>query len=246
MLMKKITYKERAKFYDFECQKEKYVLDFLKDFKSTYNISQALCCPCGTGIYLEDFSMLFRKSIFADLEPEMILYLEQKIKLKKIKNIIGKICDINNINEIGTTVDAIFIFNQGIQFLDLDCFNSFLNLAQEITNYLVLDLFDFLNIGHLSYYNSSIEDNVFYFSKEFNIKSYNIKRYNSHIHEKNSILLKYKYTHNNNPIYESILQLYNYNYQIIKDIIHKNKYFKIIDVYMRKNGNYILTLKRNG
>ena len=116
--------------------------------------------------------------------------------------------------------------------------------SYSVTKYIVLELFDF-NLGKtLTYYDSKIEDNKFYFSKQFTFNDLNIKRYNKHIHYKTHIEFWYQYFNKDNLVFETNFKLYNYEYNMIKKIVDKSNKFVIQEKNEAENGTYIIVLKR--
>ena len=96
----------------------------------------------------------------------------------------------------------------------------------------------------LTYYDSKIEDNKFYFSKQFTFNDLNIKRYNKHIHYKTHIEFWYQYFNKDNLVFETNFKLYNYEYNMIKKIVDKSNKFVIQEKNEDENGTYIIILKR--
>lgn len=242
--MKKITYKERSKFYANEVKKDINDIELLKTIRNKYNVKSVIICPCASGVYLDECSKMFEKSYFIDAEKDMIDIVNDNILKNKIANI--KACTYNmiNINDLDINCDCIFALNQGIQYLDYAEFEEFLNNNYLVSNYVVFDLFNFNSDGTLSYYNSKIEDNKFYFSKNFMFRNKNIKRYNKHIHNGNYIDFYYQYFNEKNFLFETNFRLYNYEYKLIKEKIEKNNKFYIREKIERDNGTYIIVLKK--
>ena len=167
-----------------------------------------------------------------------------KSDLADIKNVKTYICDMKNINELKIECDCIFALDQGIQYLNYSNFKNFLENSYSVTKYIVLELFDF-NLGKtLTYYDSKIEDNKFYFSKQFTFNDLNIKRYNKHIHYKTHIEFWYQYFNKDNLVFETNFKLYNYEYNMIKKIVDKSNKFVIQEKNEAENGTYIIVLKR--
>ena len=153
-------------------------------------------------------------------------------------------CDMKNINELKIECDCIFALDQGIQYLNYSNFKNFLENSYSVTKYIVLELFDF-NLGKtLTYYDSKVEDNKFYFSKQFTFNDLNIKRYNKHIHYKTHIEFWYQYFNKDNLVFETNFKLYNYEYNMIKKIVDKSNKFVIQEKNEDENGTYIIVLKR--
>ena len=96
----------------------------------------------------------------------------------------------------------------------------------------------------LTYYDSKVEDNKFYFSKQFTFNDLNIKRYNKHIHHKTHIEFCYQYFNKDNLLFETNFKLYNYEYNMIKKIVDKSNKFVIQEKIEDENGTYIIVLKR--
>lgn len=244
--MKKITYKERSKFYASEVEKTSDELELLKAIKNKYNISSVIICPCASGVYLEECSMNFEISYFIDIEKNMIDIINNNIIKHKITNIKTNICNMMNLNELNIKCNCIFALRQGIQYLNYSEFEVFLNNAYFVTDYIVLELFDFNLNGLLTYYNSKIKDGYFYFSKNFEFENKNIKRYNKHVHNGSSVEFYYKYFDKNNLIFKTNFRLYNYKYELTKEIIEKNNKFNIQEKIKRSNGSYIIVLNKKG
>ena len=242
--MKKITYKERAKFYTQEVKKDYKKIKLLKSIKNKYNITSIALCPCASGEYLRECSEVFKESYFIDIEKSMIKVVNGQIKYQGIKNVKTYICDMKNINELKIKCDCIFVLNQGIQYLNYSSLKIFLENCYLVTKYIVLEVFDF-NFGKkLTYYESKVKDNIFYFSKQFKFNNLNIKRYNKHIHYKNHIKFWYQYFNKDNLLFETSFKLYNYEYNMLKKIVDKSNKFAIQDQIEVENGNYIIILKR--
>ncbi len=242
--MKKITYKERAAFYSREVKKDMKNIKLLKAIKSKYYINYAVLCPCASGLYLEDYSKLFKESYFIDIEKNMIDFINEQKKRRKIKNVKTYVQDMKDINKLKIKCDCIFVLEQGMQYLNYSEFKTFLNNSYLVSEYIVLDLFNFNYGKFLPYYDSKIEDNKFYFSKRFTFKGLNIKRYNKHIHHKNYIDFGYRYFDKDNFLFETNFRLYNYEYNLVEKIIEKSNKFLIQEKVEYDNGTYIIVLKR--
>jgi len=242
--MKKITYKERAAFYTQEVKTEPENIKLLNKIKNKYNINYATFCPCASGLYLKDFSRIFNESYFIDIEKNMINFIDERKIKNNIKNVKTYICDMKNINILKIKCDCIFVLDQGMQYLDYSEFKTFLDNSYLVSEYIVLDLFDFNSGKKLMYYDSKIEDNKFYFSKDFTFKELNIRRYNKHIHHKDYIMFCYRYYNRENLLYETNFRLYNYDYNQVKKIIEKSNKFLILEKIEHKNGAYTIILKR--
>ena len=242
--MKKITYKERATFYIQEVKKDYKKIKLLKAIKDKYDITSMALCPCASGVYLRECSEIFKESYFIDIEKTMINIINNQKEQQSIKNVKTYICDMKNINELKIECDCIFALDQGIQYLNYSNLKNFLENSYSITKYIVLELFDF-NLGKtLTYYDSKVEDNKFYFSKQFTFNDLNIKRYNKHIHYKTHIEFWYQYFNKDNLIFETNFKLYNYEYNMIKKIVDKSNKFVIQEKIEDENGTYIIVLKR--
>ncbi len=242
--MKRITYRERSKFYSKEVTKSLDDIILLSILKNNYNIDSAIICPCASGVYLDECSKLFKKSYFIDIEENMINIVNRSILKNKISNIKAINFNIININNLNIKSDCIFVLNQGIQYLNYSEFERFLNNIYFTVNYIVLHLFDFNSKGRLSYYNSNIKDNCFYFSKSFLFKGKQIKRYNKHIHDVNYTDFYYEYFYENKVIFKTNFRLYNYNYKWLEEMLKKNNKFYIQEKIMCENGSYVLVLNK--
>ena len=242
--MKKITYKERAMFYTQEVKKNYKNVKLLNIIKNKYNINYAVLCPCASGLYFEEFSKLFKQSYFIDIEKNMIDFIDEQNKAKHVKNIKTYICDIKDINKLKIKCDCIFVLDQGMQYLNYFEFKTFLDNSYLVSEYIVLDLFDFNSGKKLTYYDSEIEDNKFYFSKKFTFKKLDVQRYNKHIHHRNHIMFWYRYFDKDHLLYETNFRLYNYEYNWVKKIIEKSNKFSIQEKIEYKDGTYIVVLKR--
>lgn len=245
MKTKEITYEERSMFYDNEYVKKKYICLYLKYLANQYKFTSTICCPCGTGIYFEEFSNYFKSNYFIDINCEMIKKLLEKLKVNKFTNVIPLVYDMKKIKKLRISVDCFVSLDQGIQFLSIDEFKLFLKNIKETAEYIVLDLFDFNVDGKLEYYDSGFEDNIEYFSKKIKYNDKILKRYNVQHHKKDRIIIDYKYVIENNAIFTSQIQLFNYPYEVIKDVIVKGKIYKIVEMKKYNQGNYIILLKRS-
>lgn len=242
--MKKITYKERATFYKQEVKKDYKKIELLKEIKDKYDITSIALCPCASGVYLKECSENFQESHFIDIEKSMIKIINIQKEQLGLKNVKTYTCDMKNINELNISCDCIFSLDQGIQYLNYSDLKIFLENSYLVTKFVVLELFDF-NLGKsLTYYDSHVEDNKFYLSKQFTFNNLNIKRYNKHIHYKNHIVFLYQYFNKNNCLFETNFKLYNYEYKVIKKIVNKSKKFVIHEMKKSENGTYIIVLKR--
>ncbi len=243
--MRKISYKERANFYDYEITKEKNIIEDLQTYKEKINIKKIVYCPCGSGIYLEEISSLYDESLLFDLEENMIKYLNKKIKEKNIKNVKTKILNMLNIDDVKDNYDCIFVFNQGIQYLTLDEFNIFLKKSSKVSEYIILDLFDFSKKGKISYYDSNIKDNILYISKTFNIDKVIIERKNKHFHQEDGIKFEYYYYTDKILNKKTSFKLYYYSTENIEKIINNNNKYKIVELKENaEKGRYTVVLKR--
>ena len=242
--MRKITYKERAAFYIREVKKDYKKIKLLKVIKDKYDITSMVLCPCASGIYLKECSEIFKESYFIDIEKTMVNIINNQKELQSIKNVKTYTYDMKNISELKIECDCIFALDQGIQYLNYSNFKIFLENCYSVTKYVVLELFDF-NLGKsLTYYDSKVEDNKFYFSKQFMHNDLNIKRYNKHIHHKNYIEFWYQYFHKDNLLFETNFKLYNYEYNLIRKIVDRSNKFIIQEKIKNENGTYIIILKR--
>ena len=240
--MRKITYKERSKFYANEVTKSTDDVKLLIKIKDKYNINSGIICPCASGVYLCECSKMFKKSYFIDIEKSMIDIVNNNIIKHKIDNIKANVHNMVNINDLNIKCDCFFALNQGIQYLNYSEFEDFLNNMCLVVNYIVLDLFDFNLNGRLSYYNSKIKDDCFYFSKSFVFENKKIKRYNKHIHNGNYVDFYYQYFNKNALIFKTNFRLYNYKYELLKEIIEKNNKFYIQEKIIREDGSYIINI----
>lgn len=246
--MKKINYDERADFYDLEVPKDNKVVSFLEQISKTLNIKRVVDCPCASGIYILDFSNIFEFNYFVDIDNEMLNKVKEKINKYNISNVKTLNLNINNLDLLNEKSDCIIMLNQGLQYINIEEFQSFLNRLN--INYLVLDLFDFKKDGKLTYFNSNKKDN-YYLTRKFKIKDKNIKRYNKHRLIDNKIYFKYNYYINNNKEYTTEFELNNYELEKISNIIKNSKYelyrgygdydFKEIS---NNEGHYILILRK--
>lgn len=242
--MKKITYKERAAFYIQEVKKDYNKIKLLEAMKDKYGIDSMTLCPCASGIYLKECSEIFKESYFIDIEKAMINIINNKKEQQSIENVKTYICNMKNINELEIKCDCIFVLDQGMQYLNYSNFKIFLENSYLVAKYIILELFDF-NLGKsLTYYDSKVEDNKFYFSNQFTFKDLNIKRYNMHTHHKNHIEFWYQYFNKGNLLFETNFKLYNYEYNMIKKIVGKSNKFVIQEKTEAENGTYIVVLKR--
>lgn len=245
MKTKTITYKERSMFYDNEYSKEKYICLYLKYLAKKYKFTSSICCPCSTGIYFKEFSNHFKLNYFIDINSEMIKQLVEKLEINRFTNVIPLVYDMRKIKKLRIIVDCFISLNQGIQYLSIDEFKFFLRNIKETANYIVLDLFDFSMDGKLKYYDSSFNDNIEYFSKQIKYNDKTLKRYNVHHHKKDYVIIDYRYMIKNNVIFTSQIKLFNYPYEVVKNIIVKEKIYKIVEMKKYDQGNYIILLKRS-
>jgi len=245
--MKKITYKERSKFYSSEIEKNKYLFNFLIALKNRLKINSTVLIPCASGIYSDDFSKVFELNYFMDIEESMIEELKLNLSLNKIKNIYPLVKNMND--SLNIKVDAIFVLDQGIQFLNHKEFYNFLKIQMKFSKYIILDMYDFFsnNDDKLNYYNN--KENINY--KEF---IFNNKLYKREItYKKDSKGIKLFYNYNNDKhknIYNSNIYLYNYNLKQTINIINSIKKIKIKSIYKNylfepylNNNRYILILE---
>lgn len=239
--MKIITYNERSSFYNNEVRKSYRDICLLKDIKGKYGIGTSIFCPCASGIYLEEFSKLFSYSYFIDIEEKMVECVNKKLTAKNIDNVMAYVHNLIYLNQLNIESDCIFVLNQGIQYLNKKEFLMFLDNSYKITRYIVLSIFDFESNGYLSYYDSRIQDEVYYLSKMFKIKNTIYRRYNKHSHEKNCINITYKYFVNDGFKFKTNFKLYNYKYE---EIIKINQKYSIVDKKIYDNGECIIVLKR--
>ncbi len=246
--MKKVDYNERAYFYDLEVSKDNRIVNFLEQISKKINIEIVVNCPCASGIYILDFSNIFKYSYFIDIDNEMLNKVKDKINKYSISNVKTLNLNINNLDLLNGKNDCIIMLNQGLQYIDINEFQNLLNRLN--INYLILDLFDFKKEGQLTYFNSN-KDNDYYLTRKFKIKNKDIKRYNKHRLIDNKVYFKYNYYINNNKEYTTEFKLNNYEFEDIKNIIKNSKYelYKKYGDYNFKEissnkGHYILILKR--
>lgn len=244
MKIQGIDYSERSKFYDFEVGKEFIITQILEDISRKYNFKSTILCPCASGTYLKEFSDLFSKSYFFDIEKNMVDMVNNKISKNFISNVTAKIIDLNNINDCGINCDCIFLLNQGVQYLNIEQFTNFLIKSYQTSNYILLDIFDFELNGKLTYYDSEIKDDKLYLSKEFIYNHIKVQRFIKHVHEIDSIKFIYKYFINKSEKYNTSFKLYNYKIDVIKNIINNSSKYEIEEFFINENGRYIFMLKR--
>lgn len=246
--MKKINYDERADFYDLEVPKDNKIASFLEQISKKLNIERVVNCPCASGIYILEFSNIFKYSYFTDIDNEMLNKVKEKINGYSISNVKTLNLNINNLDSLNGKSDCIIMLNQGLQYININEFQSLLNRID--INYLILDLFDFKKDGELTYFNSNKKDN-YYLTREFKIKDKNVKRYNKHKLIDNKIYFKYDYYINNKKKYTTEFELNNYELEDISNII-KNSNYELYRIYSNydfkevsnKKGHYILILRR--
>ena len=246
--MKKINYDERADFYDLEAPKDNKIASFLEQISKKLNIERVVNCPCASGIYILEFSNIFKYSYFTDIDNEMLNKVKEKINRYSISNVKTLNLNINNLDSLNGKSDCIIMLNQGLQYININEFQSLLNRID--INYLILDLFDFKKDGELTYFNSNKKGN-YYLTREFKIKDKNVKRYNKHKLIDNKIYFKYDYYINNKKKYTTEFELNNYELEGISNII-KNSNYELYRIYSNydfkevsnKKGHYILILRR--
>lgn len=243
------TILNRVKFYDNEVLKDNNILSFVKLCIENFDLHKCVYCPSATGIYYKEFSKLFDKALFLDIDPQMVEYLNKKINFANIKNIDVKISDIRKIGKYKDLYDSMFFFNQGLQYIPLEDFKKI--LEEKLSKYVILDLFDFNKKGKLSYFDSEKND-MNYLSKRFTYKDKVINRYNKHSIFNDKILYEYNYVENNNSIKKIDFEMFNYPFKLVKDIVLKSKVYKIEKIYGDYDcseynndlGHYILVLSR--
>jgi len=230
--MNEISYDERAKFYDNEVTVDSTKIDFFRKIKEALNINTSIYCPCATGIYLDSFSKIFTQSIFADINPNMIKKISEKLGLKKISNITTEVIDIKKMNEINQKIDCIFVLDQAVQYINRTDFKKFLINSYYISKYIVLDMFDFKKEGILSYFNSNFITGDFYESKRFKVDGKTVVRTNKHLfYGDNKITFYYHYKTDDNREYSTEFTLNNYSYKSTLDVINETKLYKVINEY---------------
>lgn len=246
--MKKIDYSIRSFFYDFEVKRDRKIVKFLEKIPMKYCIKSTINCPCASGIYLNEFSVNYSKSIFVDINKEMIDKVSKKIHDNNISNIEILKSDIRDICELKDNVDCIMMLNQGLQYISVSDFEK--TLKNLNVNYLILDLFDFNKNGKTQYFNKNKKDK-YYLSKKFLIGNKIVKRYNKWFKNGDKIYFDYAYYINNRKEYETHFELYNYVLDDVYKIIRKSNY-KLVNIYgtysfkkySPNKGHYILVLKR--
>ena len=207
-MKKMITYKQRASFYNSELIIDDNLEKFLLYTRNAFNLQDVILIPCGAGKYKDIYGKIFKKSYFNDCEKEMISQLKSECNYNNIIPRVGNLKD-----EIKINVDAVFVLNQGMQFLSYLEFKRFICNYSKHTKYFILDLFDFFKNSNdgLNYY--SIIDN------EINSTFY----HNGKLVKRNITYYRYKdkinflYTYNNN--YQMKFNLYNYKYEDIMQIL---------------------------
>lgn len=245
--MKEITYKERAKFYNQEIQKNEDLLYFLNTLKNHLKIDSTILIPCGTGIYSDYFSKVFSLNYFMDSEEAMIEELKLNLSLNKINNIEPLIKNMKD--SLNKKVDAVFVLEQGIQFLNHNEFYTFLKIQSDFCKYIILDMYDFLSNydDYLSYYDSKKSANY----KEFIFNNKLYKRKITYKKELQGINFFYDYSNKqDSTIYKSNVYLYNYNLKETINIINSIDNIKINSIYKNylfdscsNNNRYILILE---
>ena len=249
--MNKISYDERAKFYDKEVMIDPIKIKFFQKIKRELNLNKTLYFPCASGIYLDTFSTVFDKSYFADINYKMIEELSKKIFASKIDNVYASVLDLRDVNNVSENVDCIFVLDQAMQYIDYEDFEKFLINASLVTKYIVLDIFDFNKEGILSYFNSTISNNEFYKSKEFELEDKKVTRYNSHKVEKDKITFQYNYETSLKEKHSTSFILNNYSLESTLEIIKRTGKYKIANCFKDYNmnnydnaGQFILILEK--
>lgn len=207
--MKKIiTYKQRASFYNSELIIDNSFERFLLYVRDKFNLKSVMLIPCGAGKYRNIYRKLFDRSYFIDCEEEMISQLKRECNFNNIIPLVGNMNDEININ-----TDAVFVLNQGMQFLSYYEFKKFIYNFSKHTKYFILDLFDFFKNKDdcLNYYNISSDEisSTFYHDGKFIKRNINYFRYENKIN--------FLYTYNND--YQMKFSLYNYRYEDIIKIL---------------------------
>lgn len=238
-MKKMITYKQRAIFYNSELVIDKNLENFLLCVRDTFDLKNVMLIPCGSGKYINIYRKLFNKSYFIDCENEMISQLKSKCNYDNIIPLVGNLNDEININ-----TDAVFVLNQGMQFLSYREFKKFIYNYSKHNKYFILDLFDFFkNSGDsLNYYNILDKEisSIFYHDGKL------IKRNISYFRYRNKI--NFLYTYNND--YQMKFNLYNYRYKdIIKildtipNLVVKYVYADYSMNFYNNNNRFILILE---
>lgn len=238
-MKKTITYKERASFYNSELAVDDNFEDFLLSLKKLYNLKNVMLIPCGAGKYKDIYARVFDRSYFVDCQEEMISRLKVESNHTNIIPLLG-----NLKNEIDINVDAVFVLNQGMQFLSHNEFRKFLYNYSKHTKYFILDLFDFFKSGNdsLNYYNVLKDEIVSTFYHE----GKEIKRSITYRRCKHKVRFLYMYDFGCQTKFE----LYNYKYEgtiqilnTIPNLIVKNIYTDYLMHFYNDSNRFILILE---
>jgi hypothetical protein len=139
--MKKINYTTRAFFEEFSSEDTMFIRELIK----TLNIQTVLEIPCANGRNLSVIGDVVSSALFADINPNMVKVVQQKITHKKKKNCGALVLDMCDLSDMSFEVDAILIMQQSFQMLTAESGRKALqNLLYSRCHYIVIDIYDFL------------------------------------------------------------------------------------------------------
>ena len=228
IIMKKMTYADRATFYIDEFAPDINLRDFLVFVKDKYNLKNAINCPCGAGNYFSQFTSVFEECFFVDVEPKMIEKMASMLMNAKKKSAHALCADIRALPELNC--ESVFILDQGIQYICLKDFKNFMLNIQSSVKVVVIDIVDFNKPGKTSYFDASKPSDIFYFSKQFESEGETIERYNKQLFTHEGVAFEYMYK-SMNEVIKSQFFLYHYNFERIFEVIRECTPFHIAHAF---------------
>jgi hypothetical protein len=138
--MKKLNYTTRAFFEESSSEDTMFIRKLIK----TLNIQTTLEIPCANGRNLSVIGDVVSSAFFADINPNMVKVVRNKIIYEKKKNCKALILDICDLSDTPFEVDAILIMQQSFQMLTAESGRKALrNLLNSRCHYIVIDIYDF-------------------------------------------------------------------------------------------------------
>lgn len=138
--MQKIDYSTRALFEEFISEDTSFIKEIIK----RNNIHSVLEIPCANGRNLSTIGSAVSNAIFADINPNMIEIVQQKIVSGNWNNCLAKVLDLCDLSNLEIQVDAILIMQQSFQMISAEQGQKALqNMKKANCKSIIIDVYDF-------------------------------------------------------------------------------------------------------
>lgn len=230
IIMKEITYKERAAFY-FEETFSDVDHDFIKKIIKKYSIKSVLDIPCGAGRNLDMLAADSDLALFCDIETEMIDQVKKRIASNNYNNCRAFEGDIFNYS-LDEKADMTIIMRQALQLFEQEKTEYIIdNVIKNTSKILVIDLYGFNRkdpVGQIPEYLKE-KKKVFRFNDQTIIRTTELKDFDK------GIIVENSYS-NGEEEWETRFKLFDIDLDSIRRSLY-DKNVKNIDVFTDYSGH---------